>query len=349
MRFVLAAFALCAFALGACTKHNRAPSQAAAAQLAPPPSTDEAFAIAYPNRNVALTMDGKVAHLRFSPLGLYQVDADTFALVSAGENLDGDCHACAGAVSISYLGRYPALTREAQPVVFPSGGWGRPADVSLGPPLSSAPVLLLQTTDSDYGITQNTAVVVRLGPRAADVRAVGSLQLDYDNSATGFEPSCAIQGRIRAGEPDKSFSVEYTGSLDRTIAYRWIGDAWRPDAVFSPEEYCANRHPAASLAEVASTADTPNPAGMGPAEVDRLTTDAVLLGRAIGCHLDVDVESRRVGDWLDRVAPPGSRDQQIYLPMLMAGMRQNAEAQAAGRSPDSCEAVTLAVRRHRWP
>lgn len=47
-------------------------------------------------------------------------------------------------------------------------------------------------------------------------------------------------------------------------------------------------------------------------DIDRMTSYAVILGRAAGCGINTDKESRRVGKWMDRVFPPGSKDQKIY-------------------------------------
>jgi hypothetical protein len=75
------------------------------------------------------------------------------------------------------------------------------------------------------------------------------------------------------------------------------------------------------------------------ADIDKLTTYAVVLGRAVACGANLDDASRRVGRWMDRTFPPGSKDQQIYLPIFMEGMRYHAQQQKDGKSPDSCSAV----------
>lgn len=85
------------------------------------------------------------------------------------------------------------------------------------------------------------------------------------------------------------------------------------------------------------------------ADVDRMTTYAVILGRAIGCGIGVDAEMRRVGSWMDRVFPPGSVDQQTFLPIFVAGLQYHAEAQANGNSPDSCNMVRREYSQMLWP
>jgi hypothetical protein len=44
------------------------------------------------------------------------------------------------------------------------------------------------------------------------------------------------------------------------------------------------------------------------ADIDKLTTYAVVLGRAVACGANLDDASRRVGRWMDRTFPPGSKD-----------------------------------------
>lgn len=86
-----------------------------------------------------------------------------------------------------------------------------------------------------------------------------------------------------------------------------------------------------------------------PKDIDKLTTYAVVLGRAAACGGDIQTPSRRVGAWMDIVFPPGSADQKTYLPIFMEGMRYHAQQQAAGKSPDSCSNVLNTLRGFPWP
>lgn len=83
--------------------------------------------------------------------------------------------------------------------------------------------------------------------------------------------------------------------------------------------------------------------------IDRLSTYAVLIGRGAACGADIDGPSRRVGAWLDRIAPPGSQEQTTLLPMLMQQSRYHAQMQAAGQSPDDCGQVRRAIAGFDWP
>ena len=84
-------------------------------------------------------------------------------------------------------------------------------------------------------------------------------------------------------------------------------------------------------------------------DVDRMTTYAVLLGRGMGCGLDVSNAANRVGSWMDRTFPPGSREQAIYFPIFMEGMKYHADMQKSGKSPDSCNSVKNVFVKTKWP
>lgn len=84
-------------------------------------------------------------------------------------------------------------------------------------------------------------------------------------------------------------------------------------------------------------------------DIDKLTTYAVILGRAVACDADVDDASRRVGRWMDGAFPPGSSEQGTYLSIFMEGMRYHALQQREGNSPDSCAAVRSALNKFPWP
>ena len=85
------------------------------------------------------------------------------------------------------------------------------------------------------------------------------------------------------------------------------------------------------------------------ADIDKLTTYAVVLGRGVACGGNIDDASRKVGRWMDKIFPPGSSDQQTYLPMLAEGMRYHAQQQSAGKSPDNCQSVLKTLRGFPWP
>ena len=85
------------------------------------------------------------------------------------------------------------------------------------------------------------------------------------------------------------------------------------------------------------------------ADVNKLTSYAVMLGRAAGCGVSVTDQAGRVGSWMDRQFEPGSADQQMYLPIFMAGVRDNADRQSRGLSPDDCSTVHKQFTLVDWP
>lgn len=114
----------------------------------------------------------------------------------------------------------------------------------------------------------------------------------------------------------------------------------------------AERQAEVERRKAAAAAPTARPGGSArsattDANVDRMTTYAVLLGRAVGCGLDTEAASRRVGAWMDDTFNVEQR--KVYLPIFIFGMTQQAEAQRAGRSPDSCSQVRQQFARVNWP
>lgn len=86
-----------------------------------------------------------------------------------------------------------------------------------------------------------------------------------------------------------------------------------------------------------------------PANVDKLTTYATMLGRGMGCGIDVKDGSTKVLHWMDQAFPPGSEDQKTYLPVLFMGTKFAMEQQLAGKGPDTCKAVREALNGFPWP
>ncbi len=81
------------------------------------------------------------------------------------------------------------------------------------------------------------------------------------------------------------------------------------------------------------------------ADIDKMTSYAVIIGRAAGCGIDTGDAMRRVGKWMDRRFPR----QGTYLVIFMAGVEQHAKQQAEGKSPDTCAQVKRSFRNTPWP
>jgi len=84
-------------------------------------------------------------------------------------------------------------------------------------------------------------------------------------------------------------------------------------------------------------------------DIDKLTTYTVIIGRAVACGVDIKPAMKDVGRWMDRRFPPGSLDQQTYLPIFSLGVQYHAKQQANGNSPDSCSSVRKKFSRMEWP
>jgi len=99
---------------------------------------------------------------------------------------------------------------------------------------------------------------------------------------------------------------------------------------------------------ISALADPLNAQAASRADIDRLTSYAVILGRAIACGIDTQEASVQIGKWMDKRFPPGSKDQQTYLPIFIDGVKYHAEQQRAGRSPDSCSQVRHSFSKMKW-
>jgi len=85
------------------------------------------------------------------------------------------------------------------------------------------------------------------------------------------------------------------------------------------------------------------------ADINKLTTYAVIIGRAVACGVDIKPAMKDVGRWMDRRFPPGSSDQQIYLPVFSQGVQYHAQRQTDGKSPDGCSSVRRTFNQMDWP
>jgi hypothetical protein len=83
------------------------------------------------------------------------------------------------------------------------------------------------------------------------------------------------------------------------------------------------------------------------AELERMSSLALLLGRGIGCNLDTKRASGVIGSWFDRTFPAPA-EQERYLPEFAAQVEQHARQQRSGDSPDSCADIANAFYTMRW-
>jgi hypothetical protein len=83
------------------------------------------------------------------------------------------------------------------------------------------------------------------------------------------------------------------------------------------------------------------------ADVDRLTSYAVMLGRGVACGMGIQDKMSRVGGWIDSTFE--GRERSMYLVIFSNGVRHHADMQKRGETPDSCGAVRQAYLSFPWP
>lgn len=81
--------------------------------------------------------------------------------------------------------------------------------------------------------------------------------------------------------------------------------------------------------------------------VDAMTTFAVILGRAIGCGVDVEKPANKVAIWMDNTF--SNKERATYLPVFAFGVEHHLKQQQSGKSPDSCRAVKSTYNSMEWP
>jgi hypothetical protein len=82
-----------------------------------------------------------------------------------------------------------------------------------------------------------------------------------------------------------------------------------------------------------------------PEAVDRMTTYAVVIGRAVACGAPNTQDAfSRVGKWMD-----AQNLTKQYLAVFAAGVKQAAEQQRDGSTPDACSKVKSVFASFPWP
>jgi hypothetical protein len=84
------------------------------------------------------------------------------------------------------------------------------------------------------------------------------------------------------------------------------------------------------------------------ADVDRMTTYAVILGRAMGCGVSVSGPAGRVGAWMDRIFTDNDEKARMVT-IFTQGVLHHATLQSEGRSPDSCPEAVRGYNETPWP
>jgi len=207
-----------------------APAPAIPQVQAPAPSLAAAFSAAYPTATVETTGDdGRSHRVKFRAVALQRIAGNTFALVSAGQDVDGafdaptGFHAASGFASVIYLAALPRLVVLGKPFLInvTMGGWGAPPDLALFAGLGPAPTLEITGGYFDQGIGDSVATLLELGPTADKVRYVSD-----DIPLTHYQAPCEIGGTIVPIESGKAFEVRYSGSYKARVRYDYAGGEW---------------------------------------------------------------------------------------------------------------------------
>ena len=89
--------------------------------------------------------------------------------------------------------------------------------------------------------------------------------------------------------------------------------------------------------------------GFSDAQIDRLTTYAVYLGRGVACDVPTGrARYNQVSAWIRSTAASDAERDAMGV-VLMTGMSENQQRQVAGSSPDSCDTVRRQFERIDWP
>jgi hypothetical protein len=96
------------------------------------------------------------------------------------------------------------------------------------------------------------------------------------------------------------------------------------------------------------TAASPVALAASAADLETMSSMALLLGRAAGCGLDTRRATGAIGAWLDQIFPPGSADHMRYLQAFGDDVRRHARQQQQGDTPDSCADIAEAFNAMNW-
>lgn len=194
-----------------------------------------AFRTAYGEDGAAQVRDGDADVINVKPGKLVWV-GDTAVLLSPGANA-ADCHACSGAVAITYLkpqgggfavtGKWPTLVRGT--------GWGAEPDWTVTDAYTPYPAIYVEAGWSGQGYSCESAIITELKPDAPvqsdPIRLSSSNEgaVDPDSGKTlGGEPLSNLTGTITDVVKGKSLSVKASGTARFVERYDYRGGKFMP-------------------------------------------------------------------------------------------------------------------------
>lgn len=185
-----------------------------------------AFAVAFDNPAQKVGDDTYT----YTPAALYRL-ADKWVLLSEGTG--PDCHACSGWLAVHYLNRAPdgvfTLAKGWNDAV-PGTSFGGAPEWTVRTDLMAAPVIESQGGGTWQGYSCSIGRLTELADAGPKVR-VERIPLMYNDGGAIVDDARKaeeMEGRIAQGLRDESFTVRYTGTVARDVAYTRKGEAFVP-------------------------------------------------------------------------------------------------------------------------
>ena len=203
----------------------------------PPPAADptlaDAFKLAFPTVKRRVRIGDGTESIKFTPKIFQKLSADSFVLVSEGNNIECDAHVCSGAFAVTYFGLYPELKKEGEDFIRASsnGGFGQPPGLRIRALSDGKHVLEVTKGYGGMGlfITSVDLMWLGLGPnelRDAVTNVLASYE--YQDASVDNSPKCVLTSKFNYSAKG-GLQVLYNGSGAGVVNYREASGSLRPD------------------------------------------------------------------------------------------------------------------------
>lgn len=187
-----------------------------------------AFRTTYGKDGAALVQEDDAGVINVKPGQLLWI-GDTAVLLSPGAN-ESDCHACSGALAITYLkpqgdgfavtGKWPTLVR--------GSGWGAVPEWRVVDSFTENPAIYVESGDTAQGYSCGGASITELkpdGPVQSERVWLSSSNEGAVDETTGKtfggEPLIRLEGKITDIVKGKSFAVQASGTAKFVERYAY--------------------------------------------------------------------------------------------------------------------------------
>lgn len=197
------------------------------------PTLTEAFKLAFPTPKQRVRIGDGTDSVKFTPKLLHKLSADSFVLVSEGNNIECEAHVCSGAFAVTYLGLYPELRKEGENFIRASsnGGFGRPPNLRIRVLPDGRAILEVTKGYGGMGLFITTADLIWLGAGPNDLQnAVESVLVSYEYQDGLVENSakCSLTGVFNYSAKS-GIRVTYKGSGAGVVNYREASGSLKAD------------------------------------------------------------------------------------------------------------------------